>query len=203
MQDKRIQGEPVQSEAAQNGVYETAQDVAGRLGIDASQVRRYCEQGRIEGAYKPHPRMWLIPRGEVPKEAGLRRRPQSWAQSGSTPLTACQIYGLPEGSLRKLGPEEARRTYLYPAGPGSTGVTADVINLGPGMVMIADELFSFRYVGGNRTSLPAALYMGRGYAGALVVVYDYDLRGARSNFRTITATQELLEEGEVLCHAAS
>ena len=69
----------MQGEATQNAAYETAQQVAGRLGIDPSQVRRYCEQGRLSGAYKPHPRMWLIPRGAVPDRAGLRRRPPRWA----------------------------------------------------------------------------------------------------------------------------
>lgn len=176
--------------------HETAQQVAGRLGIDASQVRRYCEQGRFEGAFKPHPRMWLIPRGAVPAEAGVRRRPPSWAPGWAGPRTVGQIYGIPEGSWRGITPEEARRVELYPATSGHGGVTADVVNLAPGMVEVPEELFSFRYVGDRRTPLPAALFMGRGYAGALVVVYEYDLEGRRSDFGTLTATKELLAEGE-------
>lgn len=172
--------------------YETAQQVAGRLGIDPSQVRRYCEQGRIEGAFKPHSRMWLVPRGAVPMEAEVRRRPPSWAP----PRTVGQIYGIPEGSWRSITPEEARAIDLYAARPGRRGVTADVINLAPGMVEVPDELFSFRYVGDRSTPLPAAMFMGRGYTGALVVVYEYDLEGHRSDYRTLTATKELLAEGE-------
>lgn len=174
------------------GGYETAQQVALRLGIDPSQVRRYCEQGRIDGAFKPHPRMWLIPRGAIPTEAELRRRRPSW----EPPRTVGQIYGVPEGSWRTIAPEEARSIELYPAAPGRKGVTADVVNLAPGMVEVADELFSFRYVGDRSTPLPAALFMGRGYAGALVVVYEYDLDGHRSNHRALTVTEELLTEGE-------
>lgn len=107
-----------------------------------------------------------------------------------------QIYGVPEDSWRSITPEEARTVELHAAVPGRGGVTADVINLAPGMVEVADELFSFRYVGDWRTLLPAALFMGRGYAGALVVVYKYDLEGHRSDYRTLTATKELLAEGE-------
>jgi len=172
--------------------HETAQQVANRLGIDPSQVRRYCEQGRFEGAFKPHPRMWLIPRGAVPTEAEVRRRPPSWA----SPRTVGQIYGIPDGSWRRITPEEARRIELYPAASGREGVTADVINLAPGIVEVADELFSFRYVGDRHTPLPAALFMGRGYPGALVVIYGYDLEGRRSDYRTLTVTKELLAEGE-------
>lgn len=59
--------------------YETAKQVAERLDIDPSQIRRYCEEGRIEGAFKPHPRMWLIPRGAMPSETGFGR-PPSWSK---------------------------------------------------------------------------------------------------------------------------
>lgn len=176
--------------------YETAQQVAGRLGIDPSQVRRYCEQGRIEGAFKPHPRMWLVPRGAVPTESEVRRRPPSWSPGWAPPRTVGRIYGIPEGSWRSITLEEARGIDLYPAAPGRRGVKADVINLAPGMVEVPDELFSFRYVGDRLTPLPAALFMGRGYAGALVVVYEYDLEGHRFDYRTLTATKELLAEGE-------
>lgn len=172
--------------------YETGPQAAARLGIDPSQVRRYCEQGRMEGAFKPHPRMWLVPRGTIPTEAELRRRPPSWA-----PLrTIGQLYGIPEGSWRSIEPEEARSIELYPAAPGRDGVRADVINLAPGMIEMADELFSFHHFGDRSTPLPAALSMGRGYAGALVVVYRYDLEGRRSDYRTLRVTMELLEEGE-------
>lgn len=177
-------------------VHETAQEVAIRLGIDPSQVRRYCEQGRFEGAFKPHPRMWLIPRGAVPRESEVRRRPPSWAPGWATPRTVGQIYGISEGSWRTIGPEEASGIDLYAAAPGRAGVTADVINLAPGMVEVADELFSFRYAGDQRTPLPAALFMGRGYLGAQVVAYGYDLEGRRFNFGTLTVTKELLAEGE-------
>jgi hypothetical protein len=172
--------------------YETSQQVAVRLGIDASQVRRYCEQGRIEGAFKPHARMWLVPRGTVPTEAQVRRRSPGWAP----PRTVGQIYGIPEDSWRSIKQEEARTVELYTATPERSGVTADVINLAPGMIEVADELFSFRYVGDRRTPLSAALFMGKGYTGALVVVYEYDLKGNRADFRTLTATKELLAEGE-------
>lgn len=59
--------------------YETATEVAARLSVDSSQVRRYCEQDRFEGAFKPHPRMWLIPRGAMPTQTGFGR-PPSWAR---------------------------------------------------------------------------------------------------------------------------
>ncbi len=176
--------------------YETAQQVAERLGIDPSQVRRYCERGRIEGAFKPHPRMWLIPRGAVPVGSEVRRRPPSWEQGWAPPRTVGQIYGIPEGSWRSITPEEAREIDLYPATSGRNGVTADVINLAPGMIEMADELFSFRYVGDRPTPLPAALFMGKGYAGALIVVYEYDLKGHRSDLRTLRVTKDLLGEGE-------
>lgn len=181
-------------EPSESGIvgYETAQQVAGRLGIDPSQVRRYCDQGRIEGAFKPHDRMWLVPRGAVPAEAETRRRPPSWAP----PRTVGQIYGIPEDSWRSITPEEARTVELYAAIPERSGVTADVINLAPGMIEVADELFSFRYVGYRSIPLPAALFMGRGYTNALVVVYEYDLEGHRADFRALTATKDLLAEGE-------
>ncbi len=182
------------AEAGQAGIvgYETSQQVAGRLGIDPSQVRRYCEQGRIKGAFKLHPRMWLVPRGAVPTQAQVRPRSPGWAP----PRTVGQIYGIPEDSWRSITLEEARTVELYAAVPGYGGVTADIINLAPGMVEVADELFSFRYVGDRRTPLPAALFMGRGYVGAVVIVYEYDLEGHRSDFRTLTATNDLLAEGE-------
>lgn len=36
-------------------------EAAALLGISASQVCRHCALGRVPGAYRPHPRMWLIP----------------------------------------------------------------------------------------------------------------------------------------------
>lgn len=59
--------------------YETASDVAKRLSIDASQVRRYLEEGRFPGAFKLHPRLWLVPKGAVPepKDGG---RPPTWKE---------------------------------------------------------------------------------------------------------------------------
>jgi hypothetical protein len=59
--------------------FETTTEVAERLGIDSSQVRRYCEQGRFEGAFKPHTRMWLIPRGTEPNIRNVGRRPEGRA----------------------------------------------------------------------------------------------------------------------------
>lgn len=170
--------------------YETAQQVASRLGIDPSQVRRYCEQGRFEGAFKPHPRMWLIPKDAVPQTTGGAGRPPTWA----TPRTVGQIYGVPDESFRRITDEEVRRIELYPATPGREGVRADVVNVGKGMVAAPQELFSFRYVDGP-TPLPAALHMGRGYVGALVVVYDFDTRGRATNFRTLRVSKELLDVG--------
>lgn len=170
--------------------YETVAQVAKRLGIDSSQVRRYCEQDRFRGAFKLHPRMWLIPRGAVPQTTGYGR-PPSWA----TPQTVGQIYGIPEGSWQRISSEEARQIDLYPATPERKGVRADVINYAKGMVPAPQELFSFRYVG-RPIPLPAALSMGRGYSGALVVVYDYDASGTKDNFRTLRVTKELLAEGE-------
>jgi len=181
--------------AAENAAvpgYETAEQVASRLSIDSSQVRRYCEQGRFEGAFKPHPRLWLIPRGAVPRMTPGRGRPPTWA----TPQTVGQIYGIPDNSFRRITDEEARGISLYPATPEHKGVRADVINYGKGMVPGPQELFSFRYVDGP-TPLPAALFMSeRGYAGALVVIYDYDAEGLATNFRTLRVSQELLDEGE-------
>ena len=188
-----------EGKAATVAVYETAQQVAGRLGIDPSQVRRYCERGRFEGAFKPHSRMWLIPQGSAPTRPTVRRRPPSWA----APVSVGRIYGIPEASWRTITQEEARKIELYPATAGRQGVTADVINPAPGMMGVADELFSFRYVGDRRTLLPAALYMGRGYNGTLVVVYDYDLEGRRSDYRALTVTNDLLAEGEALCHSTT
>lgn len=179
--------------AAENAAvpgYETAEQVAGRLGIDSSQVRRYCEQGRFEGAIKPHPRLWLIPRGTVPKMTSGRGRPPTWA----TPQTVGQIYGIPDGSWRRITDEEARSISLHPATPEQRGVKADVINYGKGMVPSPQELFSFRYVD-RPTPLPAALHMGRGYPGALVVIYDYDAEDRATNFRTLQVSKGLMAEG--------
>lgn len=59
--------------------YETAAQAAERLGIDTSQVRRYCEAGRWEGAFKAHPRLWLVPKGTTP-ERKSSGRPPGWAK---------------------------------------------------------------------------------------------------------------------------
>lgn len=58
--------------------YETSAQAAERLGIDRSQVRRYCEEGRWEGAFKPHPRLWLVPKDTKPKRKAFGR-PPAWA----------------------------------------------------------------------------------------------------------------------------
>lgn len=58
--------------------YETAADAAERLGIDPSQVRRYCEQDRWPGAVKMAGR-WVMPAGSVPTTAGFGRPPR-WAK---------------------------------------------------------------------------------------------------------------------------
>lgn len=172
--------------------YETAEQVASRLGIDASQVRRYCEQDRFEGAFKPHSRLWLIPRGAMPKMTTGRGRPPTWA----TPQTVGQIYGIPDDSFRRITDEEARRINLYPAAPEHPGVKADVINYSKGMVPSPQEVFSFRYVGERSTPLAAALSMSKkSNANSLVVVYDYDLEGRADNFRTLRVSEELLAEG--------
>lgn len=57
--------------------YETAAQAAERLGIDRSQVRRYCEAGRWEGAFKAHPRLWLVPKSTVPQRKNSGR-PPAW-----------------------------------------------------------------------------------------------------------------------------
>jgi hypothetical protein len=59
--------------------YETAADTAKRLNLDPSQIRRYCEQDRIPGAFKIANR-WLIPKGATPEPKGFGR-PPTW-QSG-------------------------------------------------------------------------------------------------------------------------
>ncbi len=58
--------------------YETSQEVADRLGIDSSQIRRYCEQRRFSGALKIANR-WLIPRGAIP-QAKHFGRPPTWSE---------------------------------------------------------------------------------------------------------------------------
>jgi predicted site-specific integrase-resolvase len=58
--------------------YETSSQVAERLGIDQSQVRRYCTQGRLKGAIKVA-NTWFVPEGEVPDIKGLGR-PPTWEQ---------------------------------------------------------------------------------------------------------------------------
>ena len=58
--------------------YETTTQAAERFGIDPSQVRRYCEQGRIAGIVKVANR-WLIPKDSWPVPAGFGRPPE-WAK---------------------------------------------------------------------------------------------------------------------------
>jgi uncharacterized NAD-dependent epimerase/dehydratase family protein len=58
--------------------YETSQEVADRLGIDASQIRRFCEQERFSGAVKIANR-WLIPRGARPDARHFGRTP-TWSE---------------------------------------------------------------------------------------------------------------------------
>ncbi len=168
--------------------YEIAARAAERLQIDPSQVRRYCEQGRWPGAFKIAGR-WVMPAGSFPETSGFGRPPR-WA----APQTVGQIYGITEGSWRRITPEEARDLHLHPPTPERKGVMADVINFAKGMVPAPQELFSFRYVD-RPIPLPAALSMGRGYPGALVVIYDQDVQGRRDNFRTLTVTEELISEG--------
>lgn len=55
--------------------YEPASHTAIRLGIDPSQVRRYCEQGRMPGAVKISHR-WLIPLDSTPETKGFGRPPK-------------------------------------------------------------------------------------------------------------------------------
>jgi hypothetical protein len=62
--------------------YETSQQVADRLEVDASQVRRYCEHERFPGAVKIANR-WFIPKGAMP-EARNFGRPQSFARDQAT-----------------------------------------------------------------------------------------------------------------------
>lgn len=168
--------------------FETSAQAAERLGIDPSQVRRYCEHRRWPGAQKLAGR-WVMPTGSFPETADFGR-PPTWA----TPQTVGQIYGILEGSWRQITPEEARDLSLVPATATGKGVKADVINLGKGMVPAPQEVLNFVYVD-RPVPLPAALEMGRGYAGAVVVIYDYDAQGRSDNFRTLTVTKELLEEG--------
>jgi hypothetical protein len=123
-------------------------------------------------------------------EASGFGRPPGWA----APQTVGQIYGVPEGSWRRITPEEARDIDLRPATRERWGVAADVINYAKGMVPAPQELFNFMYID-RPISLPAALSMGRGYAGAVVVIYDYDGQGHRNNLRTLTVTKELIDEG--------
>ena len=60
--------------------YETAKEAAERYGIDDSQVRRYCAQGRIRGAVKVG-HQWLVPVDSWPEEAGPGPgRPPEWAK---------------------------------------------------------------------------------------------------------------------------
>lgn len=58
--------------------YESSQQAAERLGITASQIRRYCEQDRFKGAQKVAGR-WFIRTGSVPTTAGFGRPPR-WAK---------------------------------------------------------------------------------------------------------------------------
>ena len=60
--------------------YETAAEAALRLGVDRSQIRRYCEAGRWKGAFKVHPRLWLVPKGTTP-ERKSSGRPPTWARA--------------------------------------------------------------------------------------------------------------------------
>jgi hypothetical protein len=59
--------------------YETAAQAAERLGIDTSQVRRYCEAGGWEGTFKAHPSLWLVPKGTTPERKSSGRLP-GWAK---------------------------------------------------------------------------------------------------------------------------
>ena len=66
--------------------YETAKQAAERLGITASQVRRLCAQGRLEGGisvpedFPPSRRQWLIPKGAMPKRVpGGMGKPPVWS----------------------------------------------------------------------------------------------------------------------------
>ncbi|WP_273845364.1 helix-turn-helix domain-containing protein [Rubrobacter calidifluminis] len=61
--------------------YETSAQAAERYGIDQSQVRRYCEAGRIPGAVKVANR-WLIPRDAWPEQTGFGRPPE-WTKKVS------------------------------------------------------------------------------------------------------------------------
>lgn len=60
--------------------YETVEQAAERLGIDPSQVRRYCRDGKMPGATKMG-RMWVVPSGATPQDAGFGR-PQSFRAHG-------------------------------------------------------------------------------------------------------------------------
>lgn len=81
--------------------YETAQEAAARYGIDDSQVRRYCSQGRIPGAVKVG-RQWLVPADAWPKESEVIRRPPRWANPESTSKGAEQGQGvLRQGQERR------------------------------------------------------------------------------------------------------
>jgi excisionase family DNA binding protein len=52
--------------------YITVKQAAKKWGVSPRRVQQYLKDGRIEGAYKPSPRVWLIPEdAECPaKETG-------------------------------------------------------------------------------------------------------------------------------------
>lgn len=172
--------------------YETAQEAAGRFGVDDSQVRRLCIAGRVPGAVKVG-RQWLIPSGAWPEETGFGRPPE-WRRWTTNP-TLYDFLGVYRGEVRRLGLEEALITKLVRPEPGRPGTGARRWLLGkdgPGLKELAD----LRWL---EEPLPLPLALVRfATRGESVVVQEVVVGGempVSHDYRTVVADAELWEKG--------
>jgi hypothetical protein len=172
--------------------YETAQEAAGRFGIDDSQVRRLCIAGRVPGAVKVG-RQWLIPSGAWPEETGFGRPPE-WRKWTTSP-TLYDFLGVGREGVRRLGLEEALNTNLTrpeQVRPG-TGARRWLLGKdGPGL----KELVDLRWL---EEPLPLPLALVRfASKGETVLVQEVIVEGETPvprNYRTIVVGGELWEKG--------
>jgi excisionase family DNA binding protein len=179
--------------------YETAQEAAGRYGVDDSQVRRLCIAGRIPGAVKVG-RQWLIPSEAWPEQTGFGRPPE-WRKWTASP-TLYDFLGVHREEVRRLGLGEALVTKLVRPEPGRPGTGARRWLLGkdgPGLKELAD----LRWL---EEPLPLPLALVRfATRGETVVVQEVVVEGEAPvprDYRTVVAGGKLWERGLEMEQAA-
>lgn len=68
--------------------YLTVAEAAARLGMSAASVSHLCKSGQLTGAYRLHPRQWVIPEETV---EAWQVRPVGWPKGKARP-SRCSLW---------------------------------------------------------------------------------------------------------------